>query len=111
VQIETSAALADLETIASVDAVDGIFIGPADLSASLGHISNLQHPDVQAAIQDAVRRLRALGKPTGILAPRAADARRYIEGGYGFVAVESDLGLLLKGADDLAKSLKQGPSE
>jgi 4-hydroxy-2-oxoheptanedioate aldolase len=111
VQIETAAALADLEAIARVDGVDGVFIGPADLSASLGHIGNTQHPDVQAAIQDAVRRLQAVGKPAGILAPREDDARRYIEWGYGFVAVGSDLGLLVKGADDLAKSFKHTSSK
>ena len=110
-QIETSAAVTDLEAIASVDGVDEVFIGPADLSASLEHIGNPQHPDVQAAIQDAVRRLRALGKPADILAPRVADARRYIEWGYRFVALGSDLGLLVKGADDLAKSFKQVPLE
>jgi 4-hydroxy-2-oxoheptanedioate aldolase len=110
VQIETAAALAELEAIASVDGVDGVFIGPADLSASLGHIGNPQHPDVQAAIQDAVRRLQAIGKPAGILAPLEADARRYIEWGYGFVAVGSDLGLLVKSADDLAQSFKQPSS-
>ena len=110
-QIETSAALLELEAIASVDGVDGVFIGPADLSASLGHIGNPQHPEVQAAIQDAVQRLQAIGKPAGILAPREADARRYIEWGYGFVAVGSDLGLLVKGADDLAKSFKSTSSE
>jgi 4-hydroxy-2-oxoheptanedioate aldolase len=106
VQIETSQALAELESIAKVEGVDGVFIGPADLSASLGHIGNPQHPEVQAAIRDAVRRLQAVGKPAGILAPREADARRYIEWGYGFVAVGSDLGILVKGADDLAQSFR-----
>ncbi|EIM27531.1 HpcH/HpaI aldolase family protein [Microvirga lotononidis] len=110
VQIETAAALAELEAIARVDGVDGVFIGPADLSASLGHIGNPQHPEVQAAIQDAVRRLQAVGKPAGILAPRETDARRYIEWGYGFIAVGSDLGLLVKGADELAQSFKSNAS-
>jgi 2-keto-3-deoxy-L-rhamnonate aldolase RhmA len=61
--------------------------------------------------QDAVRRLQAVGKPAGILAPREADARRYIEWGFGFVAVGSDLGLLVKGADDLAKSFQPATSD
>ena len=108
VQVETREALADLEAIAGVEGVDGVFIGPADLSASLGHIGNPAHPEVQAALQDAARRLKAVGKPSGILAPVEADARRYIEWGYGFVAVGSDLGVLVKNADALAAAFK-GP--
>lgn len=104
VQVETGEALARIEEIASVDGVDGVFIGPADLSASLGHIGNPGHPDVQAAIQDAVKRLTAIGKPAGILTPSEPDARRYIEWGYRFVAVGSDLGLMTKHADALAKT-------
>ena len=106
VQVETGEALAQIEAIASVDGVDGVFIGPADLSASLGHIGNPGHPEVQAAIKGAVERLAAVGKPAGILTPSEADARRYIEWGYRFVAVGSDLGLLTKHADSLAKSFR-----
>lgn len=104
VQVETGEALSRIEEIASVDGVDGVFIGPADLSASLGHIGNPGHPEVQAAIQDAVKRLTAIGKPAGILTPSEPDARRYIEWGYRFVAVGSDLGLMTKQADALAKA-------
>jgi 4-hydroxy-2-oxoheptanedioate aldolase len=106
VQVETGEALAQIEAIASVDGVDGVFIGPADLSASLGHIGNPGHPEVQAAIKSAVDRLTAVGKPAGILTPSEADARRYIEWGYRFVAVGSDLGLLTKHADALAKTFR-----
>lgn len=106
VQVETGEALAQLEAIASVDGVDGVFIGPADLSASLGHIGNPGHPEVQEAIKGAATRLAAVGKPAGILTPSEADARRYIEWGYRFVAVGSDLGLLTKHADALAKTFR-----
>jgi 4-hydroxy-2-oxoheptanedioate aldolase len=104
VQVETGEALSQLEAIASVDGVDGVFIGPADLSASLGHIGNPGHPEVQEAIKGAAARLTAIGKPAGILTASEADARRYIEWGYRFVAVGSDLGLLTKNADALAKT-------
>lgn len=104
VQVETGEALSRIEEIAAVDGVHGVFIGPADLSASLGHIGNPGHPEVQAAIQDAVKRLTAIGKPAGILTPSEPDARRYIEWGYRFVAVGSDLGLMTKHADALAKA-------
>lgn len=106
VQIETRAALDELEAIASVDGVDGVFIGPADLSASLGHLGDPGHPEVQAAIKSAATRLSALGRPAGILTPSEADARRYIDWGYRFVAVGTDLGLLARGADTLAKAFR-----
>ena len=106
VQVETGQALAGLEAITATDGVDGVFIGPSDLSASLGHIGNPLHPEVQAAIKDAARRVNAVGKAAGILTANEADARRYIEWGYRFVAVGSDLGLLAKNADALAKSFK-----
>jgi 4-hydroxy-2-oxoheptanedioate aldolase len=106
VQVETGEALKDLEVIAKVDGVDGVFIGPSDLAASLGHIGNPAHPEVQAAIQDAVTRLKATGKPAGILTGNEDEARRYIEWGYLFVAVGADIGLLAKNADALAKKFK-----
>jgi 2-keto-3-deoxy-L-rhamnonate aldolase RhmA len=105
VQVETRAALEQLEEIAAVDGVDGVFIGPSDLSASLGHIGNPAHPDVQKALADAVRRLKAVGKPAGILTGNDVEIRRYIDWGYTFVAVGSDIGLL-RAADVLAKKYK-----
>jgi 4-hydroxy-2-oxoheptanedioate aldolase len=106
VQVETRSALNELEAIARVDGVDGVFIGPSDLAASLGHIGNPAHPDVQAAIKDAVTRLKKVGKPAGILTANEDEARRYIEWGFLFVAVGADVGLLAKNADALAKKFK-----
>jgi 4-hydroxy-2-oxoheptanedioate aldolase len=106
VQVETGAALKELESIAAVDGVDGVFIGPSDLSASLGHIGNPQHPDAQAAIRDAAQRLAKTGKAAGILTGAEAEARRYIEWGYTFVAVGTDTTLLARASDSLAKSFK-----
>jgi len=108
VQVETRTALAALEAIAAVDGVDGVFIGPSDLSASFGHIANPQHPEVQAALEQAARRLKVLGKPAGILTLSEEEARRYIAWGYCFVAVGSDTGLLGRGADALAAKFKTG---
>jgi 4-hydroxy-2-oxoheptanedioate aldolase len=88
--------------------VDGVFIGPSDLAASLGHPGNPAHDDVQAAIAGAVRRLKTVGKAAGILAPVEADARRYIDWGFGFVAVGSDLGVLRGGTDALVRTFKSG---
>jgi len=106
VQVETGPALAQIEKIAAVEGVDGVFIGPSDLAASLGHVGNPQHPHVQAAIKDAVTRLRAVGKPAGMLTGNEEEARRYIDWGYLFVAVGADVGLLAKNADALCKRFK-----
>jgi 4-hydroxy-2-oxoheptanedioate aldolase len=105
-QVETRSALNEIEAIAKVEGVDGVFIGPSDLAASLGHLGNPQHADVQKAIEDAVKRLKAVGKPAGILTGNEEEARRYIDWGYLFVAVGADVGLLAKNADALAKRFK-----
>jgi 4-hydroxy-2-oxoheptanedioate aldolase len=102
VQVETRQGLDNLEAIAAVDGVDGVFIGPADLAAALGHPGELTHPDVQAAIEDAIGRLVAIGKPPGILTGDEALAHRYLELGCRFTAVGADLALLRAGADALA---------
>lgn len=109
VQIETCEALDLLEAIASIDGVDGVFVGPADLSASLGHIGNPSHPEVQAAIADAAKRLAAIGKPAGILTTTESDARRYIEWGYRFIGLGSDVGVLARNADSLVKTFRSEP--
>jgi 2-keto-3-deoxy-L-rhamnonate aldolase RhmA len=106
VQVETRNALDRLEDIAKVEGVDGVFIGPSDLAASLGHLGNPQAPEVQSAMHDAVKRLRALGKPAGILSGNEDEIRHYIGWGYLFVAVGADVGLLAKTADALAKKFK-----
>jgi 4-hydroxy-2-oxoheptanedioate aldolase len=106
VQVETRTALSELEAIAAVAGVDGVFIGPSDLSASFGLIGQPGHADVQSAIRDAVTRIVGAGKAAGILTGNEAEARRYIEWGCTFVAVGSDIGLLASGASALAAKFK-----
>lgn len=106
VQIETQAGLDALESIASVDGVDGVFIGPADLAASLGHIGALDHPVVVAAVEDAIRRIAEIGKPSGILTGSPQFAERCIELGTSFTAVGVDVGLLARAADGLLKRFR-----
>lgn len=100
-QVETQEALDRLEEIAAVDGVDGVFIGPADLAASLGHIGEPGHPDVVSRIEDAIARIRAAGKPAGILTPDTAFAQRCIALGTAFTAVGVDATLLVRGAETL----------
>jgi 2-keto-3-deoxy-L-rhamnonate aldolase RhmA len=106
VQIETRAALAALEDIAAIEGVDGLFIGPSDLAADFGHLGNAAHADVQEAIADACARIRAAGKPAGILAPVEADARRYFDMGFTFVAIGSDVGILAAGSSALVARMR-----
>jgi 4-hydroxy-2-oxoheptanedioate aldolase len=102
VQLETRAALANLEAIAAVDGVDVLFIGPSDLAADMGHLGDSAHPEVRAAIDDAVVRITASGKAAGILAFVEEDARHWLALGCRFVAVGSDVGLLARHSEALA---------
>src|SRR5882672_5307177 len=101
VQIETRRALAELEAIAAVEGVDGLFIGPSDLAGDLGYLGNNRHPDAVAVFADACARARKVGKPIGILAPVEEDARRYLEMGFTYVAVGSDIGVLRNAVEAL----------
>jgi 4-hydroxy-2-oxoheptanedioate aldolase len=106
VQIESRLGLDNLEEIAGVEGVDGVFVGPGDLSAALGHAGEIKHPDVQAAIENAIVRIVAAGKPAGILIGDETLARRYIELGCTFTAVGSDVAILGRGAEQLAARFK-----
>ena len=106
VQIETQAGLDALEAIAAVDGVHGIFIGPGDLAASLGHIGALDHPVVVQAVEDAIRRIVACGKPAGILTGDPEFAERCMAQGTSFTAVGVDVGLLARAADSLVRRFR-----
>lgn len=110
VQIENLEGLAKLDEIVAVEGVDGVFIGPADLSASMGHRGNPGHPDVQAAIEDAIVRIGKAGKAAGILSADQSLARRYLELGAKFVAVGVDTTVLMRGLQTLASAFKNAPA-
>ena len=103
VQVETRAGLENLDAIAAVEGVDGVFIGPADLSAALGHLGKPGHPDVQQVIEDAIRRIRTSGRAAGILTTDEEQARRYLSLGCTFVAVGLDTNLLMRASGELAR--------
>ncbi len=107
VQLETRAGLQNLDDIAALEGIDGVFIGPSDLAADMGHLGNSQHAEVQDAIVDACRRVRGAGKAAGILTPDVEAATRYLDLGFSFVAVGSDVGVLAKGTAQLAAHFKQ----
>ena len=102
-QIESLSGLNNLEAIAGTDGVDGVFIGPSDLAAALGHRGNPAHPDVQSVIDASISRIRKSSKAAGILTADHDLAVRYLELGCTFVAVGTDVVLLARGAEALAE--------
>ncbi len=111
VQAETREALKNLDAIAATPGVDGVFIGPADLSASMGHMGNPHRPEVQAAIVDAIARIRKAGKAPGILMGDETLARQYLSLGAVFVAVGVDSMILSRQTSALAAKYKEGLAE
>jgi 4-hydroxy-2-oxoheptanedioate aldolase len=104
VQAESVAALKNLKEICNVDGVDGVFIGPADLAASMGHLGNPGHPEVQAAIEAAMKTIIASGKAAGTLTSDPELAKRYLDLGCTFVAVGVDIVLFANSARKLAST-------
>jgi len=110
VQLESPAALARLEEIAAVPGVDALFVGPADLSAAMGHTGELMHPDVMTVMTLAAERAKAVGRPIGTLGGTPEEVARYRAAGYDFLAVSSDLGLLMRGAQAAVQALRNAGS-
>lgn len=105
-QIETVAALQRLEEIAAVPGIDGLFIGPADLAASMGHPGNPSHPDVIETIATAIRRIQAAGKPAGFLSADQKMLDLVVEAGCVFTAIDIDAGLLQRAAKQRLEACK-----
>jgi 4-hydroxy-2-oxoheptanedioate aldolase len=101
VQVETRQAISRIEAIAAVDGVDGIFIGPSDLSADMGLLGQGGHPDVRAAVSDAIKRVRQAGRFAGVLTPIEDFAKACLADGAAFVAVGNDLSLLARQSEAL----------
>lgn len=106
VQVETLTGIENLTEIAQVDGVDGVFIGPSDLGAALGHIGDPSHVEVRTAVTDAIRAVRAAGKPAGVLSVNPDLAREYRDAGANFVAVGVDTQLLSAHTKALADQTK-----
>lgn len=106
VQVESRRGLEAIEDIAAVDGVDGIFIGPSDLAADMGHLGKPSHPEVKAAVEDAIARIVAAGKPAGVLSFDRTMLDTYIARGVSFAAVGADVTLLTQAARALAASFR-----
>ena len=110
-QVETHQAVENLSEILAVDGVDGIFVGPADLAAALGHLGNPGHRDVQEVVESALTRIVKSGRPAGILTADEALAKRYLDLGATFVAVGTDVALLSRATSALAERFERGASK
>jgi 2-keto-3-deoxy-L-rhamnonate aldolase RhmA len=111
VQIETPEAVARLDEIAQVDGVDAIFAGPGDLSAACGHIGDVAHSDVQAHLHTVAATSQRLGKRCGTIAPHPPMAKRFIDDGYAFVAVASDMSMMMRQAGEFLAQVRAAGEE
>jgi 4-hydroxy-2-oxoheptanedioate aldolase len=102
VQVESVAGVENAALIAGVDGVDGVFVGPSDLAASMGVLGQQTHPAVTAAVHRTFEAVRAAGKPVGVNAFDPAVAQAYLEAGASFVLTGADVALLARGAETLA---------
>ena len=107
-QLETPEAIALIPEIAALEGLDCLFVGPGDLSASLGLIGEVGHPEVQRALESAAQACVRAGKPVGIVAPTPEMAKRFLGYGYSWSAVASDLGLLMGRAREVVAAMKAG---
>ena len=102
VQVETLQGMAHLDAIAATPGVDGVFLGPADLSAAMGHVGQPSHPQVKAAIEAGIQRILQAGKAPGVIATEPSLAQHYLDCGALFVAVGIDTQVLMRQSRDLA---------
>jgi 4-hydroxy-2-oxoheptanedioate aldolase len=106
VQAETTTAMSNLEAIANVDGIDGVFIGPSDLSASMGHVGNVSHPDVVKTVSDGIEIIRRASKFAGLLCLDESQVAHYVSCGANFVGVGVDTLLIGNSARTLAAKFR-----
>ncbi|WP_337060488.1 HpcH/HpaI aldolase family protein [Kineococcus sp. G2] len=102
VQVETVEGVENAEAIAATEGIDGVFVGPSDLAASMGLLGRQSHPDVVAAVRRALDAVRTTGTPVGVNAFDPAVARGYVDAGARFVLVGADVALVARGSEALA---------
>lgn len=110
-QVETGRAVRALPGILEVEGIDGIFVGPSDLSASMGHIGNPRHPDVVKVIREVLRAARSAGKAAGVLALDPVHIQDYRDHGANMIGIGADTLLLANSAQQLAESVRDEKSQ
>jgi 4-hydroxy-2-oxoheptanedioate aldolase len=108
-QIETVRAVDAIEDIGAVDGIDGLFIGPNDLAASIGLVGRITHPDVKALIARALAKMKTTGKGSGILNFVPAESRAFLQAGFSFIAVGSDSAILARRSEALLQEIRAAP--
>ncbi len=108
IQVETKAALENLENISRIEGLDAVFIGPSDLSAAMGHIGNPGHPEVVEKISSAIRTIKAAGKYSGLMSLDPSMVEKYAGIGASFIAVGVDTMVLSQATKRLASQYKAG---
>src|SRR5262249_27847454 len=111
VQLETMGAVEKIEEIAAVDGLDGLFIGPADLAASMGLLGDMNNPRVQDALERGAKFCNRIGKPIGIVAGTPDMAKRYVDYGFDHVAVGVDMGMLVSRATEYLAAMRDGKAK
>jgi 4-hydroxy-2-oxoheptanedioate aldolase len=109
-QIETPSAAARIAEIAAVPGVDALFVGPGDLSGAMGHLGDIAHPAVQAALADCAATAKRLGMPCGIVGPNPDMVGKFVAMGYSYVAVASDMGMMVGRATEFLAALRGQPA-
>jgi 2-keto-3-deoxy-L-rhamnonate aldolase RhmA len=107
IQIETAAAVARIADIAAVDGVAAIFAGPGDLSAACGHAGDIGHADVQAHLRSIAEACRKIGRPCGTVGSTPDMVKRFVDYGYSFVAVASDMGMMMRQAREYLADMQR----
>jgi 4-hydroxy-2-oxoheptanedioate aldolase len=105
-QVESRAGLALIEDIAALDGVHGIFVGPADLAADMGHLGNSAHPDVMAAVTNAIERIVAAGCAAGVMSLVRDQVDQYRDAGASFLAIATDVGVLARGTETALRAMR-----
>lgn len=105
-QIESVRGMENLESITKTPGVGGIFLGPVDLAVDMGHGANIFHPEVESAMDDMIKRIKALGKPVGTIAFTPEQARHFVDLGVSFLALGADTGFLTTAVDSTLKMFK-----
>jgi 4-hydroxy-2-oxoheptanedioate aldolase len=111
VQVETQEGVKNVDAIAAVEGVHGVFIGPSDLSAAYGHVGDPWHPEMEKLHEDLFRRIQKAGKAVGILTLDEPRAKKHVEMGATFIAVGTDSNLMVKATSGLAAKFKAAPQQ